>query len=91
MVEGEEIKETLGGGLRAEVVHLTSIAAQAAEDTFGRVARDGNRPAFAQEHPLLLRTRQPTWNRRGAEFLIGLVPQNLKILSETAGTTCQVK
>ena len=59
VVESKQVEEALGCGLGAEVVHLVRIAAQAAEDMLSRVAGDGHRPAFGQEHPLLLRTRQP--------------------------------
>ena len=59
MVEGKQVKETLGGFLGTEMIHLICVAAQAAEDVFGSIGGDGDSPAFGQRHPLLLGTRQP--------------------------------
>ena len=46
MVEGKQVKETLGGFLGAEMVHLICIAAQAAEDVFSSIGGDRDSPAF---------------------------------------------
>ena len=59
VVEGEKVKEALGRGGSAKVVHLVGVAAEAAKHMFGCIGSDGDRPPLGQGHPLLLRTRYP--------------------------------
>jgi len=59
MEKDKQVKETLRGGLRLKVIHAVGVASQAAENMFGSVAGDGQRPTGGQGDPPLLGAGQP--------------------------------